>query len=159
MEYLRKNVNMTCADQDQILEFYIKLRLAIAKGGIFIKPIEDISKQDTIAEDSPQLTNQDQDIQSNALFTLLSVNIYRLVTSEIFLFLNHVVINLWIDLLDFDLRPCMWIIVAVLQYIFCMYSAPHRTIRYHYPVRHYYDVSWYIMCLWSIVRYVGYVQP
>ena len=41
MEYLRKNVNMTCSDQEQILEFYIKLRLAIAKGGIFIKPIEE----------------------------------------------------------------------------------------------------------------------
>ena len=70
MEYLRKNVNITCSDQDQILEFYIKLRLAIAKGGIFIKPIEDINKRDTIAQDDG--TSSDLDIQSNALFTLLS---------------------------------------------------------------------------------------
>ena len=72
MEYLRKNVNMTCADQDQILEFYIKLRLAIAKGGIYIRPIEDINKQETIVEYTTDSTNADREIQSNALFTLLS---------------------------------------------------------------------------------------
>ena len=72
MEYLRKNVNMTCADQDQILELYIKLHLAIAKGGIFTKPIEDITKQDRIAQHMPDNTDADQEIQSNTLFTLLS---------------------------------------------------------------------------------------
>ena len=53
---------MTCADQDQILEFYIKLNLAIAKGGMFIKPIKDISKQDTIAQHMPDSTDADQEI-------------------------------------------------------------------------------------------------
>ena len=71
MEYLRKNVNMTCSDQEQILEFYIKLRLAIAKGGIFIKPIEDISKKESIAQDTNS-TSDDKEIQSNALYSLLS---------------------------------------------------------------------------------------
>ena len=38
MDYLRKNVNITCSNQDQILEFYIKFRLAVQKGGIHILP-------------------------------------------------------------------------------------------------------------------------
>ena len=54
------------------LQFYIKLRLAIAKGGIYITPIEDINKKDTIAQNMPNISVQDQDTQSNALFTLLS---------------------------------------------------------------------------------------
>ena len=70
MEYLRKNVNMTCADQEQILEFYTKLRLAVAKGGIFLTPIEKITKTESIAE---RVYNaSDYDAQSNAHFTLLS---------------------------------------------------------------------------------------
>ena len=45
MEYLRKNINITCTEQNQILEFYIKLRLAVAKGGIYLRPIEDITRK------------------------------------------------------------------------------------------------------------------
>ena len=60
MEYLKKNVNMTCSDQEQILElYYIKLCLAISKGGIFIKPIEDISKKDSITQDTLQSNTDD----------------------------------------------------------------------------------------------------
>ena len=49
MDYLRKNVNITCSHQDQILEFYIKFWLAVQKGGIYIIPIEDITKSAGIA--------------------------------------------------------------------------------------------------------------
>ena len=57
MEYLLKNVLMTCADQDQILEFYIKLRLAVAKGGIHLVPIKAITKVNSIAQINPHNTH------------------------------------------------------------------------------------------------------
>ena len=72
MDYLRKNVNITCTTQDQILEFYIKLRLAISKGRIHIIQIEDITKDKTIAHRMGNMTTNDLQMQSNALFTLLS---------------------------------------------------------------------------------------
>ena len=72
IDYLRKNVNITCKHQDQILEFYIKLRLAIEKGGIYILPIEEIKKSKSIAQQSNTMTKEDLETQSNALFTLLS---------------------------------------------------------------------------------------
>ena len=99
MEYLQKNVNMTCADQDQILEFYIKLRLVIAKGGIFIKPIEEINKQDTIAQHMPGGNGEDQDIQSNALFTLLSneKNSYQMILLWL-KFVFYLLSQRWMDL-------------------------------------------------------------
>ena len=72
MDYLRKNVNITCSNQDQILEFYIKFRLAVQKGGIYIIPIEDITKSAGIALTMPHYSSEDYTSQSNALFTLLS---------------------------------------------------------------------------------------
>ena len=72
IDYLRKNVNITCSEQNQILEFYIKFRLALQQGGIHILPIEQISKHKSIAQDSAGITTEDQRLQSNALFTLLS---------------------------------------------------------------------------------------
>ena len=72
IDYLRKNVNITCSEQNQILEFYIKFRLALEQGGIYILPIDQISKHKTIAQDKPGITTEDQRLQSNALFTLLS---------------------------------------------------------------------------------------
>ena len=72
MDYLRKNVNITCSTQDQILEFYIKLRLAIEKGGIHIIPIEQITKDKSIAHQMNHMTATDLHTQSNALFTILS---------------------------------------------------------------------------------------
>ena len=72
MDYLRENVNITCTTQDQILEFYIKLRLAIGKGGIHIIPIEEITKNKSIAYQLDCMTSADLQTQSNALFTLLS---------------------------------------------------------------------------------------
>ena len=72
MDYLRKNVNITCSTQEQILEFYIKLRLAISKGGIHIIKIEDITKDKSIAHRMNNMTMDDLQTQSNALFTLLS---------------------------------------------------------------------------------------
>ena len=72
IDYLRKNVNITCTEQNQILEFYIKFRLALEQGGIHILPINQISKNKSIAQDKPGITPEDQRLQSNALFTLLS---------------------------------------------------------------------------------------
>ena len=71
-EYLRKNINITCTDTNQILEFYIKLRLAVAKGGIFLLPIENLTKSQDICEIRQQDTEYDRRIQANALYTLLS---------------------------------------------------------------------------------------
>lgn len=71
MGYLRKNFNITCSHQDQILEFYIKFRLVVQKGGIHILPIEDITKSASIAQTMPHYTSEDYKSQSNALFTLL----------------------------------------------------------------------------------------
>ena len=70
MEYLWKNVNMTCSDQDQILDFYICLRLAVAKGGIYMKQIEDITKGSSIAQVDSMANTQTIQIQSNALYLL-----------------------------------------------------------------------------------------
>ena len=72
IDYLRKNVNITCTEQNQILEFYIKFCLALEPGGIHILPIDKISKNKSIAQDKPNITSEDQRLQSNALFTLLS---------------------------------------------------------------------------------------
>ena len=72
IDYLRKNVNITCSEQNQILEFYIKFRLVLEQGGIHIVPIDKISKHTSIAQDKPGITQEDQRLQSNALFTLLS---------------------------------------------------------------------------------------
>ena len=48
MDYLRKNVVMKCSDTEQILDFYTKLRLAVKKGGIYIIPIENITKTSSL---------------------------------------------------------------------------------------------------------------
>ncbi len=72
MDYLRKNLHLSCSKTNQILEFYIKLRLAISKGGIYLKPIEKITKDDTIADVQHNTTNVDVQNQSNALYTLLA---------------------------------------------------------------------------------------
>ena len=69
---MRKNVNITCTEQNQILEFYIKFRLVLEQGGIHIVPIDKIIKNKSIAQDKPGITQEDQRLQSNALFTLLS---------------------------------------------------------------------------------------
>ena len=72
IDYLRKNVNITCSEPNQILEFYIKFRLALEQGGIHILPIDQISKHKSIAQEKPGITQEDQRLQSNALYTLLS---------------------------------------------------------------------------------------
>ena len=72
MDYLRKNLHLTCSDTNQILEFYIKLRLAISKGGIHLTPIENITRNGSIADTTHTTTPEDTQNQSNALFTLLA---------------------------------------------------------------------------------------
>ena len=71
LDYLCKNVNITCSENDQILDFYIKLRLAIAKGGIYILPIENITKHTSIAMHRIEDDDNDQQMQSQALYALL----------------------------------------------------------------------------------------
>ena len=71
-EYLRKNINITCNDVDQILDFYIKLRLVVRKGGINLIAIEDIAKQSSLADTTNQQHHNDTILQSNALYTILS---------------------------------------------------------------------------------------
>ena len=46
--------------------------MALDSGDIHIIPIEQISKHKSIAQDKPGVTTEDQCLQSNALFTLLS---------------------------------------------------------------------------------------
>ena len=54
------------------MEFYIKFRLTVQKGGIYILPIENITKGASIAQPMPQFQPEDYRSQSNALYTLLS---------------------------------------------------------------------------------------
>ena len=71
-EYLRKNVRIKCSEESQVLEFYIKLRIAIAKGGIYIIPVNKIKKEKPICQKINGFTKNDYTTQSNALYTLLS---------------------------------------------------------------------------------------
>ena len=54
------------------MEFYIKFRLALEPGDIHIIPIDQITKNKSIAQDRHDITIEDQRLQLNALFTLLS---------------------------------------------------------------------------------------
>jgi hypothetical protein len=71
-EYLRKNVKIACTEENRVLEFYIKLRIAIAKGGIYIIPVEEITIDHSIRQKIKGLRRHDYITQSNALYTLLS---------------------------------------------------------------------------------------
>ena len=71
MDYLRKNINITCNDNEQILDFYIKLHLAVDKGGIYLHPIEDMTKYSTLALILPSQDDSDRQKQSHALYPLL----------------------------------------------------------------------------------------
>ncbi len=72
IDYLRKNVNITRSEPNQILEFFIKFRLVLEQGGIHIHPIDKISKNKSIVQDKPNIKDDDQRLQSNALDTHLS---------------------------------------------------------------------------------------
>ena len=52
-------MNIVWADQDQILECNIQLRLAVQKGSVHILPIEDFIKSVTIAQTIQQYTYDD----------------------------------------------------------------------------------------------------
>ena len=68
-EYLRKNIKMSCPDDAHLLDFYIKLRLVVVKGGISLIPIENITLDQDLAED--WLDSPTRQMQSNALHTIL----------------------------------------------------------------------------------------
>ena len=67
IDYLRKNINIACTEQNQILEFYIKFRLVLEQGGIHILPIEKINKHNSIAQDKPGITEEDKRLQSKGI--------------------------------------------------------------------------------------------
>ena len=70
--FLRKNVKLSCTDDAQLLDFYIKLRLIIQQGGIHLIPIEDITPSSPLKVQDDQDNMSDYNTQSNALYTLLS---------------------------------------------------------------------------------------
>ena len=65
-------MKIACTEENQVLEFYIKLRIAIAKGGIYIIPVEEITIGHSIRKKIKGLRRHDYITQSNALYTLLS---------------------------------------------------------------------------------------
>ncbi len=71
-EYLRKHIKISCSDDSTLLEFYIKLRLLIKKGGIYLKPLDELSVDAQIYEEKMGYTTADYMNQSNGLHTLLS---------------------------------------------------------------------------------------
>ena len=70
-DYLRKNIKISCSDDSHLLEFYRKLRLCVQKGGIFLAQLEDLDP-DIPIYDRSQVPPHDVNIQSNALYTLLT---------------------------------------------------------------------------------------
>ena len=77
MDYLRKIINITCSTQDQILEFYIKLRLSIKKGGIHIIAIEQITKDKSITHQMDHMMATNLHTQSNALLIIFAQMTYQ----------------------------------------------------------------------------------
>ena len=69
MDYLRKNLHLTCSKPNQIPKIYIKLSLAIAKGGIYLTPIENITKDPTLSDQQINFTVNEINNQST-LYTL-----------------------------------------------------------------------------------------
>ena len=71
-DYIRKNVKVKCTQDSQILDFYTKLRIALQKGGIYLIPLVNVTKEDSLADlDMGRDTAHIND-QSNALYTVLS---------------------------------------------------------------------------------------
>ena len=70
--FLRKNVKLSCTDDSQLLDFYIKLRLALKQGGIHLIPIENISKEKSLMDSSNISNTNTYNLQTNALYTILS---------------------------------------------------------------------------------------
>ena len=71
-EYLRKNVKVSCSDDSNLLEFYMKLRISIQKGGIFLTNLENIKIDKPIYDIQQHMTSSDYEAQSHALFAILS---------------------------------------------------------------------------------------
>ncbi len=71
-EYLRKNVKISCTDDSTLLEFYMKLRISVQKGGIFLTNLENITVDKPIFEIKANMQHSDYEAQSNALFAILS---------------------------------------------------------------------------------------
>ena len=71
-DYIRKNVKVKCTQDSQIFEFYTKLRIAVQKGGIYLIPLEDVKKEDSLADLTISRNLEHINDQSNALYTVLS---------------------------------------------------------------------------------------
>ena len=70
-DILRKNVKISCQDETQLLDFYIKLRTAMIQAGIFLREINDINENEDIYEQRDGLTLSDYTVQANALYGFL----------------------------------------------------------------------------------------
>lgn len=70
-DIIRKNIKISCQDETQLLDFYIKLRTAMIQGGIFLREINDIHEDEEIYEERDGLTSADYIVQTNALYSFL----------------------------------------------------------------------------------------
>ena len=70
--FLRKNIKISCSDDTQLLDFYIRLRIILQQGGIHLIKIEDIDTNRSLQAHLNETSHMtDYDTQSNALFTIL----------------------------------------------------------------------------------------
>ena len=70
-DIIRKNVKISCQDETQLLDFYVKLRTAMIQAGIFLREINQITEDDELYEDKDGLTDADYRLQTNALYGFL----------------------------------------------------------------------------------------
>ncbi len=70
-DILRKNVKLSCQDENQLVDFYIKLRTAMIPAGIFLREISAINEEEDIYEQRNGLTSSDYTVQTNALYGFL----------------------------------------------------------------------------------------
>ena len=70
-DIIRKNVKLSCQDEQQLLDFYIKLRTSMIQAGIFLREINDITEDEDLYEERDGLTEADYRVQSNALYRFL----------------------------------------------------------------------------------------
>ena len=70
-DIIRKNVKLSCQDEQQLLDFYIKLRTAMIQAGIFLREINEITEDEDLFEERDGLTSADYRLQANALYGFL----------------------------------------------------------------------------------------
>ena len=63
---------MKCTDVTQIFDFYTKLRIILKKGGVYIIPLEEITRNNSIVDVKMARDESHVNDQSNALYTILT---------------------------------------------------------------------------------------